>query len=183
MVCSRAEDFCYSELEIRVMERDIQLAKNAGCDGVVFGLLGLDGTIDVERTKRLLDVARPLSMTFHRAFDLTPDPPQALEALIRLGVDRVLTSGQEATALEGIALISKFVEAAQECIIVMPGGGVERGLEEIVRRSGVREVHLSARKTLPSSVPPNLALEEQFSTLQIVDRERITEIKARLARV
>lgn len=183
MIRPRAGDFCYSELELVAMRRDVQLAQNAGCNGVVFGFLNTDGSIDADRTKLLLDAARPLSVTFHRAFDLTPDPLEALQTLIELGADRVLTSGQAGAALEGVDLISELVKAARGRIIVMPGGGVEQGLEEIVQKSGVREVHLSARKTLRSPVQTQTALEGSLGTRQIADGKRIAQIKSRLARL
>ena len=123
--------------EFSVMEADIDAAKAEGADGVVIGLLNADGTIDVERTRALVARARPLAVTFHRAFDMTPDPFAALDTLIALGVERVLTSGQEASVLEGLPLIAELVRRAGEKIIVMPGGGITaRNVERIVARCG-----------------------------------------------
>lgn len=149
----RGGDFCYSDLEFAVMQHDVAQAKALGANGVVIGLLHPDGTIDRERSAILIALARPLSVTFHRAFDMTADPQQALAELIALGVDRVLTSGQESTALAGIAVIRALTEAAGDRIIVMPGGGInEENIATIVQQSGVCEVHLSARGVVESTM-------------------------------
>ncbi|GAB4539993.1 MAG: copper homeostasis protein CutC [Anaerolineae bacterium] len=147
----RGGDFCYTPLEFEVMKLDIQTAKAAGADGVVIGILNPDGSVDRERTAELIALARPMSVTFHRAFDMTRDPYQALETLIELGVDRVLTSGQESSVLEGLELISDLVRLAGERIIIMPGGGITgRNFKKIVAASGAREIHFVAPATRPS---------------------------------
>jgi copper homeostasis protein len=147
----RGGDFCYSDVEFEAMKRDIDLAAEAGANGVVIGILNPDGTVDVERTGALVELARPLSVTFHRAFDVSRDPYEALEALIGLGIDRVLTSGQEPSVLEGLDLIVDLVRAAGERIVVMPGGGItERNIAKIVAASGVKEVHVAAPVEVPS---------------------------------
>jgi copper homeostasis protein len=149
----RCGDFCYSDLEMAVMDYDIAQAKQLGADGVVIGLLQPDGTIDKPRTAALIARARPLSVTFHRAFDMAVDPAQALEDLIDLGVDRVLTSGQESSAWEGVDLIAALVQQANDRIIIMAGGGVtERNLPKLVQQSGVHEVHLAARGPVESAM-------------------------------
>jgi len=149
----RGGDFCYSELEFAIMQHDVAQAKALGADGIVIGLLHPDGTIDRERSAILIALARPLSVTFHRAFDMTNDPQQALADLISLGVDRVLTSGQESSAMTGLEQIRTLTEEAGDRIIVMPGGGInEENVATIVQRSGVREVHLSARSTIESAM-------------------------------
>ncbi len=149
----RGGDFCYSDLEFSVMQYDIVQAKQLGADGIVIGLLQPDGTIDKVRTAQLVAIARPLNVTFHRAFDMARDPRQALEDLIELGIDRVLTSGQEDSALEGLELITALVQQAKQRIIVMPGGGVtERNLQKIVTQSGVREIHMTARGEIESQM-------------------------------
>ena len=153
MIRPRGGDFCYSEIEFDVMQRDISLAKQLGADGVVFGLLKTDGSIDVERTRVLIEMARPLNVTFHRAFDMTSDPWRALEDLIALGVDRILTSGQESSVVEGLDLITELVKRADNRIIIMPGGGLnERNIQRVVARSGVREVHVSGRVSVESEM-------------------------------
>ena len=147
----RGGDFCYTPVEFEVMKLDIETAKAAGANGVVIGILTEDGSVDRERTRELVELARPLSVTFHRAFDMTRDPYQALETLIELGVDRVLTTGQESSVLEGLDVITDLVEKAGERIIIMPGGGItERNFKKIVESSGVVEVHFLAPATRES---------------------------------
>lgn len=141
----RGGDFLYSDEDVEVMLADVLAAKDEGADSVVVGLLQPDGRIDAARTARLIEAARPMAVTFHRAFDMARDPFEALETLIDLGVDRVLTSGQEASALEGLPLIAELERRAGGQIIVMPGGGITpRNVERIVRASGVREIHFAA---------------------------------------
>lgn len=145
MIRPRGGDFLYRAEELVQMETDIATAKSAGVAGFVFGVLKADGSIDAEANARLIERARPASVTFHRAFDMTPDPGAALAALIELGVDRVLTSGQEPSAFEGAALLSALVEAAGDRIIVMPGGGITpRNADQIVKITGAKEIHFAA---------------------------------------
>jgi copper homeostasis protein len=145
MIRPRGGDFCYSAAELEVMRADVDLAGEAGVNGVVFGLLTEDGQVDRVHTAELIEYARPLSVTFHRAFDMTRDPIEALEALIELGVDRILTSGQENSVLEGLDLISELVDRAGDRIIIMPGCGItERNLKKIVSASNAREFHVAA---------------------------------------
>lgn len=147
----RGGDFCYSDLEFAVMQHDVTQAKALGADGVVIGLLHPDGTVDKERTAILIALARPLTVTFHRAFDMTANAGQALEDLIELGIERVLTSGHEQTAVDGLAQIAALVTQAGDRIIIMPGGGIsEENAGMIVQQSGVREIHLSARSSVES---------------------------------
>jgi copper homeostasis protein len=147
----RGGDFLYTDQEMAVMREDIQAAKDLGADGVVIGCLTEQGDIDKERTRELIGLARPLNVTFHRAFDMCRDPKAGLEDLITLGADRVLTSGQEATCLEGLELLAALQKQAAGRIIVMPGGGITlRNLERIVAGTGVSEVHLSVRHTIDS---------------------------------
>jgi copper homeostasis protein len=145
MIRPRGGDFCYSAIEFEIMKRDIETAKNAGADGVVLGILGEDGSIDEVRTRALTELARPMSVTFHRAFDMSRDPFEAMETLIGQGIDRILTSGQEGSVLEGLDLIARLVRAAGDRIIIMPGGGItERNFNKIVLQSGARELHVAA---------------------------------------
>jgi copper homeostasis protein len=147
----RGGDFVYSPAELEVMERDIAAAKRAGATGVVIGLLTPDGLVDVEQTRRLVELARPLAVTFHRAIDMSVDAMAALDRLIELGIERVLTSGQEATALEGSAVIAALRRRAAGRIIVMPGGGItERTVGRVLAETGVTEVHFAALAELPS---------------------------------
>ncbi|WP_202906791.1 copper homeostasis protein CutC [Abyssisolibacter fermentans] len=147
----RSGDFCYSDLEFEVMKRDIEFAKNAGINGIVTGVLLPNGNIDIARMKEIIQLARPLSVTFHRAFDMTKDPFESLDTLINLNVQRVLTSGQESKAIDGIYLIKKLVEKAKNKIIIMPGSGInEENVRNIVMKTGVKEIHMSAKKNIDS---------------------------------
>ena len=146
----RGGDFCYSDVEFAVMRHDIALAAQLGADGVVIGILTSEGDVDVARTRELIELARPLSVTFHRAFDMARDPYRALEDLIGLGVDRILTSGQEPSVLEGLDLIAELVQLAGDRVIVMPGGGTERNIAKVVARSGVRELHVTGTTSVES---------------------------------
>jgi copper homeostasis protein len=141
----RGGDFLYDEDEIASMAADIDTAKAEGADGVVIGLLTADGEVDVPRTRELIARARPLSVTFHRAFDMTRDPFAALATLIELGADRILTSGQEASVLEGLPLISELIRRAGDRIIIMPGGGfTPRNAERIIAEARPKEMHFAA---------------------------------------
>ena len=146
IVRPRGGDFCYSDVEFDVMKRDIALAKRLGVDGVVLGVLLPDGRVDVQRTRSLIALARPMSVTFHRAFDMTRDAFEALEALIDLGVDRILTSGQQPSVVEGLDLITELVRRADGRIVIMACGGVdERNVSSVVAESRVRELHVGKR--------------------------------------
>jgi copper homeostasis protein len=153
MVRPRGGDFLYNPLEMEVIREDIRLAKELGADGIVAGCLTSSGDIDLHATREWIQLARPLNFTFHRAFDMSRDPRRALEDLIQLGVDRVLTSGQEASCMEGLDLISELQKQASGRIIIMPGGGVTlRNARRIVETTGVSEIHLSARKQIDSGM-------------------------------
>jgi copper homeostasis protein len=141
----RGGDFLYDADEFAAMAADIDAAKAEGADGVVIGLLTADGDVDVPRTRELIARARPMSVTFHRAFDMTRDPFTALTALIELGVDRVLTSGQEASVLEGLPLIAELIRRAGDKIIIMPGAGITaRNVERIISEAKPKEIHFAA---------------------------------------
>lgn len=120
----RGGDFLYTEAEVQSMLLDIELCKELKVHGVVFGCLTKDGDIDVPLMRRLIEAAKPLSVTCHRAFDVCRDPFTALEQLIELGCDRILTSGQQSDAVKGIPLIAELVKRADGRIIIMPGCGV-----------------------------------------------------------
>ena len=149
----RGGDFLYDDLEFAMMKHDIQVAKDQGADGVVIGLLTPQGRIDRDRTHQLIELARPMNVTFHRAFDMTADPFQALDDLIELGVERILTSGQKATAWEGVSLIEELVKRAADRVIIMPGGGINEGnIAALVQQTKVSECHVSGRKTINSGM-------------------------------
>ena len=145
----RGYDFLYSDDEMEVMLEDIRVSREQGADGVVIGCLRADGTVDRERCGRLIEAAGPLEVTFHRAFDMTRDLGEALEAIHALGVKRILTSGGKADVPAGMAVISKLVEQSAGRVSLMPGGGVTpENLSAIVTSTGVREIHLSARSAV-----------------------------------
>ncbi len=146
-------DFLYSESALGVMQKDIALAKELGFEGVVLGLLNADGTIDVERTARLVELAYPMEVTFHRAFDRSNQPLEALEAIIQTGCSRILTSGQQPNAFDAKELIHQLVQQASERIIIMPGSGVRASnIQALANFTGAQELHSSARKLVPSSM-------------------------------
>ena len=145
----RGGDFLYTPAEMQAMLLDIE----AAADGVVFGCLRADGTIDIERNRQLKEAAGNLSTTFHRAFDVCRDPFTALEEIIALGFDRILTSGQEASAPQGTALLAELVRRADGRIIIMPGCGVnEHNVAELARATGAQEFHMSARHRVESGM-------------------------------
>ena len=139
----RAGDFCYTDEEFDVMCRDVESAKAAGADGVVLGILDPAGNVDIDRTRQLIDVARPLSITFHRAFDMSADLFRALEDVCATGADRLLTSGGEQTCLQGIGTIAQLVRLGRNRITIMAGGGI--GLDNaahIIECTAVTEIHV-----------------------------------------
>ena len=150
IIRTRGGDFCYSEMELERMESDITMCKRLGVDGVVFGCLTPEGDIDTDANIRLLSAARPLSVTFHRAFDRTRTPVEALEKLVSLGFDRILTSGCRARAIEGVDLLAVLNKQSAGRIALMAGSGVcEENIREIYNRTDIHEYHFSARVEKP----------------------------------
>jgi copper homeostasis protein len=140
----RGGDFLYTDAEHEVMLRDIGAARELGADGVVIGALTPSGNVDTARTRELAERARPMSVTFHRAFDMTRDPFAALEALVGLGIDRVLTSGQEESAMEGLDLLRELVARASDRIVVMVCGNLtEKNIERVARETKAKELHVT----------------------------------------
>jgi len=153
LVRPRTGDFLYTDDELDVMRRDIEQAKSLGVDGVAIGALTADGDVDVERMRSLIELARPMSITFHRAFDFTRDRDAALEALLALGVDRVLTSGGAATAAEGAHAIATLVRTVGDRITVMAGGSITpENVGELVAATGVNEVHVRGAGRVASAM-------------------------------
>ena len=149
----RGGDFLYSDLDFDIMRRDIDSCGECGVDGIVLGILEPDGSIDIERTAKLIDFARPMSATFHRAFDMCNDPFRGLEDVIATGADRLLTSGQKNRANEGVDLINKLITAADGRIIIMPGSGInDSNIVRIAQCSGAKEFHLTGRKVIESGM-------------------------------
>jgi copper homeostasis protein len=152
MIRPRGGDFLYSELEFRQMERDVAFARECGADGVVFGLLTPEGDVDMERARRLVELAGPMECTFHRAFDVAREPLRALEDIIAVGCRRILTSGQRRTAIEGVELLGELVAAAAGRIEIMAGSGVNPANARQLASAGVDALHFSARKAHPSAM-------------------------------
>ncbi|WP_121355609.1 copper homeostasis protein CutC [Flavisolibacter nicotianae] len=149
----RGGDFLYSDDEFSIMKTDVRLCKELGCDGVVVGLLHKDGRIDVERTAQLVELAHPMDVTFHRAFDHCYDPFEALEQIIQIGCKRILTSGQKPLATEGAERIAELVKAADGRIVIMPGSGVRPvNIGELAKQTGAMEFHASLRSNARSKM-------------------------------
>jgi len=145
MIRPRGGGFCYTEAEMAVMEHDAKLAVEHGADGLVVGILNEDGTIDNDRCSKIVELAGEKEAVFHRAFDVTPDPLEALDQLIKLGFNRILTSGQQKTVPEGAELIRKLIDQAGDKIEVLPGGGIRRhNVRHILEQTGANQIHLSA---------------------------------------
>lgn len=144
MIRPRGGDFCYSDLEFEAMKEDVRLFREAGADGIVFGILTPEGEIDLKRSRELIEIARPCSVTFHRAFDMSREAFASLENLIELGCDRLLTSGMEETVTEGLDTLKALIERAGDRIIVMPGCGItERNFSKIQKALGAKEYHMA----------------------------------------
>lgn len=144
LIRPRGGDFLYSDLEFEIMKKDIEIAKKLKVDGVVIGILKSDGSVDVNRTKVLVDLARPLSVTFHRAYDMSRDPFQSLEEVIDTSADRLLTSGMMNEAPEGAKLIANLVKKAGDRICIMPGAGINKdNIRDMIAITGAREYHLT----------------------------------------
>lgn len=180
LIRPRGGDFYYSPDELNIMLEDIRIAKELGADGVVLGALQPDGHVDIQIAEQLIAAARPMRVTWHRAFDLARDPYRALEDIIALGCDYLLTSGQQPNAYAGMELIARLVEQAAGRIIIMPGGGVQEwNIGEIRRVTGACEFHSSGRRTIPSGMRwqrPNLymgAWQQSEYELAVVDKNRV----------
>jgi len=151
MIRPRGGDFCYTAEEFEIMRRDIAAAKGLGADGVVLGILDAAGNVDVEHTRELVELARPLHVTFHRAFDMTADLLRALEDVCRSGADRLLTSGGEQTAGLGVESIARLVKAARGRIVIMAGSGINgKNAVSLVEQTGITEIHVGLGSVVES---------------------------------
>ena len=147
LIRPRAGDFIYSDEEFELMKQDIVKFKEMGCKGIVSGILNSDNSIDLKRTKELVELSRPIEFTFHRAFDIVNDPLNEIENLIELDVDRVLTSGQKNKAIEGLELLKELNNISKNRIKIMPGGGITK--KNITKFSSFSEIHGSFKKGIP----------------------------------
>ena len=169
MVRPRAGHFVYSDAEFTEMERTIAVAAECGMDGVVLGVLKRNRRIDMARTRRLVDLARPLPVTFHRAFDETPDLARALEAVIQTGSARILTSAGAKTGLQGAAKLAELLAAARDRIIIVPGAGITASnIAQVAQKTGATEFHAGLGSVLPYSKSDFAAFESEVR--QLVDQ-------------
>ena len=178
MIRPRGGDYFHTADEIEIIRKDILLCKELGFDGVVFGILNQDGTVDHENTARLVEAAYPLEVTFHRAFDRCKNPSEALEKIIDAGCNRVLTSGQVPKVTDGLKMVKELVDQADGRIIILPGSGLNSSnVEMIIQSTGVNEVHTSARIRIPSATRfRNEKMPEDFDS-DFVDATEIQRIK------
>ena len=183
IVRPRGGDFCYSADELEVMRQDVLTVKKLGADAVVFGILRENGSVDGEQTRRLVELARPMGVTFHRAIDMSKDVSQSLEDVIAAGAERVLTSGGEKTAITGAETIRELVGQAGEWITVMAGSGINRSnLRELIAKTGVREIHASVRTTVPSRMRHRNE-PVSMGTIAGLEYERRVVMKERVAQL
>ena len=183
----RGGDFLYSDLEVERMAADIAVCRELGVDGVVFGCLKADGTLDMDKNRYLMQCSHGMSVTLHRAFDRAADPVQALEDAIALGFDRILTSGQQPKAIQGVELLAQLHRQAAGRIILMAGSGVtEENIRDIREATGLTEFHFSAREPHPSAmqyVNPNLYMGRPGANEAALDYTTSRRVAATIARL
>lgn len=148
LIRPRSGNFTYSEAEFEIIKADIKICKALGIQGIVSGVLNSDNTVDLKRTQELISLAKPLSFTFHRAFDCVPNPLRSLEQLIDFGVDRILTSGLEASAEMGLDMLVKLQEKAKNRISILAGSGINPENASKFKSAGLKEIHASASKVI-----------------------------------
>jgi len=180
----RGGDFLYTEEEFDIMMNDVVLCKQLGCDGIVIGLLNQDGSIDIKRTSALINAAYPMGVTFHRAFDRCSDPFDAMEHLIQIGCERILTSGQKPAAPDGIELIADLNKAADERIIIMPGSGVRKeNIKTLAEKTGCTEFHSSLRgkeKSKMEFIHPAFADSQESYSNNSIMADEVTALRSEL---
>ena len=179
----RGGDFLYSDLEFKLMMADAAFCMEAGCDGIVIGMLNADGAVDKERCAEFIKIARQCSIgvTFHRAFDMCADMYQALEDIIDLGCERILTSGGKTTAIEGSPAIAHLIKKAAGRIIIMPGSGIsETNVTDLVRFTGALEIHSSAKAKVKSQMNYHndhiLVSHSNDNSVDVTDAKRVENI-------
>ena len=184
LIRPRSGDFTYSRSEFEIMKENILLCKELGCAGIVSGVLLQDQTIDQERTAALIELAKPMTFTFHRGFDWTPDPLEAILQLAVLGVNRVLTSGQETSAEKGILLLQELQEIVENELIVMPGGGINATNAKLFKESDFQEIHCSATNIHQSINNPKISMNSPnlFNDTRIAtsNKEKIRQVLERI---
>jgi copper homeostasis protein len=177
----RGGDFFYTDAEFEIMKADVKLCKDLGCDGVVIGILNADGTVDKMRSSKLMELAYPLGVTFHRAFDRIKDAAQALEDVIDIGCERILTSGLKPTAMEGAETLAALIKQADDRIIIMPGSAVRSdNIIELAEKTGAVEFHTSARINIDSKmIYVNETMNEHLKSVS-VDEDEVKNIISKL---
>ena len=177
----RGGDFFYSDAEFEIMKTDVKVCKDLGCDGVVIGILNTDGTVDKKRCEELVGLAYPLGVTFHRAFDRAKDAAQALEDVIEIGCERILTSGLVPAAPDGAETLAALIKQADERIIIMPGSGVRAdNIVQLAKRTGAVEFHTSARINIDSKMNYiNEGMKENLKSVSL-DEQEVKKIIANL---
>ncbi len=180
----RGGDFLYNNVEFDIMKADISACKKLGCDGVVIGMLNADGSVDTQRCSQLVNLAYPMGVTFHRAFDRVNDPEKALEEIIEIGCERILTSGNLPNAIDGAENIAALVRQANDRIIIMPGSGVRaENIVQLAKNTGAREFHTSARTLAESKMKfkhPGMAEKLQSVALDMEEVKKIMELLKKL---
>lgn len=177
MIRPRGGDFLYSTAEFSLIKDEIEVCKQLGCEGIVTGMLTREGNIDMEKGKRIMEWAFPMKVTFHRAFDRVADPRLALEDVISLGCERILTSGCKPKASEAIPLLKDLVDRAGDRISIMPGSGVNpQNIRDIARQTGAKEFHSSASVLQLSNMDyhnPSMQKDLQYTS---VNEEAVEEM-------
>ena len=168
LIRPRSGNFTYSSKEFDIMKENIRLCKDLGCDGIVSGVLHKDNTIDIKRTSELIELSKPMSFTFHRAFDVVSKPKEALLQLLNLGVDRLLTSGQQEKAEDSIELLLELQKIAENKLTILPGSGINSENCIHFKNSGFSEIHSSASKIISSKTHPYFGNTPQ--TVSDIDR-------------
>lgn len=177
----RGGDFLFNDEEFDIMQQDVKLCKELGCDGVVIGLLNIDGSIDKTRSSKLVEMAYPLGVTFHRAFDRCRDPFEALEELVEIGCERILTSGQKPYAPDAIDLIAQLNKVADERIIIMPGSGVRKeNIRQLAQQTGCVEFHSSLHAKTTSRmefIHPSFAGSDESYMNNFISPQDVTDFR------
>ena len=183
----RGGDFLYSDLEVERMAADIAVCRDLGADGVVFGCLNADGTFDMEKNRYLMECSKGMSVTCHRAFDRAANPEQAVEDVITLGFDRILTSGQQPKAIQGADLLARLNRQAAGRIILMAGSGVtEQIIRQLREATGLNEFHFSAREPFDSGmqyVNPDLYMGRPGANEAALDYTTVRRVAATIAQL
>ena len=173
----KSGNYYYDEDEVNILEKDIKMCRELKCDGVSVGVQKIDGTIDVEQFKRIVEWAYPMGVTCNRAFDATPDMFQALEDIIEAGCERVLTSGQATYAPQAGEVLGKLVQQAGDRIIIMPGAGINSGnIAQLMKESGAKEYHGSARRLVPNPMSFSNPRVHDAGNVYISDEDELRKI-------